>query len=187
LYYDTNKNGIPEKWVKYIKNTISDVAPHFTMRRMLHDYQEKFYSKLIRRTKMINEDGHKKAFEYARLKEDIRSKWHEIKLEKLMVSDANTNAIYLEDTFSAEVTLYTNGISPKNLGVEILFSTKKPTGERTILFAREMKPVEIVNQQARYIVDIPASTAGTFNYGFRVFPKHELIPHRQDFTLVKWI
>lgn len=187
LYYDTNENGIPEKWVKYIKNTISDIAPHFTMRRMLHDYQEKFYNKLIRRTKMINEDGHKKAFEYATLKEEIRSKWHEIKLEKLMVSDANTNAIYLEDTFSAEVTLYTNGISPKNLGVEILFSNKKPTGERVILFSREMKPVEIVNQQARYAVDIPASTAGTFNYGFRVFPKHELIPHRQDFTLVKWI
>jgi glycogen phosphorylase/synthase len=187
LFYDTNENGIPEKWMKYIKNTVSDIAPHFTMRRMLHDYQEKFYSKLIRRTKMMNENEHKKAFEYASLKEDIRSKWYEIKLEKLMVSDANTNTIYLEDTFSAEVTLYTNGISPKNLGVEILFSTKKPTGERTILYAREMKPVEIVNQQARYAVDIPASTAGTFNYGFRVFPKHELIPHRQDFTLVKWI
>lgn len=187
LYYDTNADGMPERWVSYIKNTVSEIAPHFTMRRMLRDYQNQFYSKLIKRAAEINKDNYKMAAEYAAWKADIRSKWHEIKLEKLMVSDADNSAIYLEDNFSAELTLYTNGISPKQLGVEILFSVKKPDGERKILFAREMTPTETSNGRAVYAVDVPASHAGAFNYGFRVFPKHELIPHRQDFPLVKWI
>ncbi|MBE0639603.1 MAG: alpha-glucan family phosphorylase [Bacteroidales bacterium] len=186
LYYDVNADGIPEKWVKYIKNTISDIAPHFTMKRMLEDYQGRFYSKLIERTNMIRQSNYRLADEYAQWKQEIRSKWHEIKLEKLMISDAES-PIYLEDTFSAEVTLYSNGISPKHLGVEILFSQRDISGVRKILFTREMTPLEVVNSRARYTVDIPASQAGTFNYGFRVFPKHKLIPHRQDFALVKWI
>lgn len=186
LYYDANSEGIPEKWVKYIKNTVSDIAPHFTMKRMLEDYQHKFYSKLLQRSKLIHDSKYKLADEYAIWKQDIRSKWHEIKLEKLMISDAES-PIYLEDTFSAEVTLYSNGISPKHLGVEILFSIKDTSGERKILFTREMTPTEVINGRARYTVDIPTTQAGTLNYGFRVFPKHEFTPHRQDFPLVKWI
>jgi len=30
-------------------------------------------------------------------------------------------------------------------------------------------------------------TAGVFEYGFRLFPKHALLPHRQDFGLVRWL
>ncbi|MFN4254638.1 MAG: hypothetical protein ACK4Q5_06505 [Saprospiraceae bacterium] len=26
-----------------------------------------------------------------------------------------------------------------------------------------------------------------FEYGFRMFPKHPLLPHRQDFGLVRWL
>jgi glucan phosphorylase len=186
LYYDLNQEGIPEKWVRYIKNTVSEIAPHFTMKRMLQDYQSKFYYKLIKRANLIYEKNYEKAGEYAKWKEDIRAKWQDIKLEKLMVSD-DSSAIYLEDTFSAELTLYTNGIPPANLGVEILFSIKQPNGVRKIIFTKEMSPIEIINQRARYAVDIPTSNAGAFNYGFRIFPKHELTPHRQDFNLVKWM
>ncbi len=50
-----------------------------------------------------------------------------------------------------------------------------------------MSLLEVINGKALYSVDVPVVNAGTFNYGFRVFPKHELMPHRQDFPLVKWI
>ncbi|HPE34141.1 MAG TPA: alpha-glucan family phosphorylase [Bacteroidales bacterium] len=186
LYYNTDKDGIPVRWIQYIKHTVSEIAPHFTMKRMLDDYQQKFYNKLIKRTIMMGKNNYKPADDYAKWKQEIKSKWHEIKLEKLMISDSN-NKIYLEDNFSAEVTLYTNGISPKYLGVEIIFSVKDNSGVRKILFTKEMMPLEVINSHARYSVDIPLSHAGTFNYGFRVFPKHELTPHRQDFSLVKWI
>lgn len=186
LFYDVNTDGIPVSWVKYIKNTVSDIAPQFTMKRMLQDYHTKFYDRLTERTKLIQQNNYKLAMLYADWKESVRSKWKEIKLEKLMISDSESQ-IFLDDTFSAEVTLFTNGLSAKNIGVEIIFSLKDANGLRKILLTREMTLVEIMNGNARYSVDLPASNAGTFNYGFRIFPKHELIPHRQDFALVKWI
>jgi len=29
--------------------------------------------------------------------------------------------------------------------------------------------------------------AGTFFYGIRIYPKHEDLPHKQDFYLLRWI
>jgi len=187
LYYDQSKDGVPVKWVQYIKNTVSDVAPNFTMKRMLEDYQQKFYRKLIERAGKVNGDFYKMAADYAEWKSEMRSKWHEIKLEKLMVPDSSRGSLTLEDSFSTEVTIYTNGILPEHLGVEVLFGKKDQGRVKKILFSKEMPLKEIEGKNATYAVEIPAFQAGSYSYAFRIFPKHELIPHRQDFCLVKWV
>jgi hypothetical protein len=38
-----------------------------------------------------------------------------------------------------------------------------------------------------FFIEIPTLQAGVFDYAFRLYPKHPLLPHRQDFNLVKWI
>ncbi|HRY98798.1 MAG TPA: alpha-glucan family phosphorylase, partial [Bacteroidales bacterium] len=43
LFYDRTSKGLPERWVNFVKNTISGIAPHFTMKRMLDDYIRKYY------------------------------------------------------------------------------------------------------------------------------------------------
>jgi len=48
LYYERNEKGVPVKWVKKMKEAIKSVAPKFSARRMLKEYIEKFYSKMIR-------------------------------------------------------------------------------------------------------------------------------------------
>jgi hypothetical protein len=34
---------------------------------------------------------------------------------------------------------------------------------------------------------IPMEKAGVYEYGFRIFPTHPLLAHRQDLALVKWV
>ena len=41
-----NKDGVATEWVQYVKNIIADVAPEYTMKRMLDHYYERFYDKL---------------------------------------------------------------------------------------------------------------------------------------------
>nr|NQU91598.1 alpha-glucan family phosphorylase [Bacteroidota bacterium] len=93
LFYDRNDSGVPEKWIKYIKNTISDIAPHFTMKRMLEDYQSKFYRKLIARSHLMNAENFKLAGTYASWKQAMRDRWQGIKLEKLMVPDSSRGSL----------------------------------------------------------------------------------------------
>lgn len=50
LYYDTSDDGIPEGWVRVMKNAIRQTGSHFSARRMVKEYAQMFYSRALERT-----------------------------------------------------------------------------------------------------------------------------------------
>ena len=75
LYFAKNSKGYSPEWIQYIKNSIAQIAPEFTMNRMLKDYIDRFYSKEAKRSKLLVADNYKKAKEIAAWKQNgIRSK-----------------------------------------------------------------------------------------------------------------
>ena len=69
-YYSFNEQGVPVEWISLIKNTMVKIAPEFTMKRMIDDYYEKYYSKLFKRNKYLIENNFEKAKELAAWKKD---------------------------------------------------------------------------------------------------------------------
>ncbi|HBJ76857.1 MAG TPA: DUF3417 domain-containing protein, partial [Porphyromonadaceae bacterium] len=61
LYYAKNSKGYSPEWIQYIKNSLASIAPHYTMKRMITDYIDKFYSKEAKRKKELSEDNYKRA------------------------------------------------------------------------------------------------------------------------------
>lgn len=47
LYFAKNSKGYSPEWIQYIKGSIGNIAPHFTMKRMIDDYIAKFYEKKL--------------------------------------------------------------------------------------------------------------------------------------------
>jgi starch phosphorylase len=48
LYYKTSESGVPQDWVKAMKEAMKSNAARFSARRMVKEYIEKFYSKGMR-------------------------------------------------------------------------------------------------------------------------------------------
>jgi starch phosphorylase len=48
LYYKVSAGGIPDGWVKVMKETIRSIAPNFSARRMVKEYAEKFYARVLK-------------------------------------------------------------------------------------------------------------------------------------------
>lgn len=71
LYYARNKKGYSEGWIKVVKNSIAQIAPHYTMKRQLDDYYSKFYCKLAKRFQTLAANDNAKAKEIAAWKEDV--------------------------------------------------------------------------------------------------------------------
>ena len=69
-YYSFNDKGIPVEWISLIKNTMVKIAPEFTMKRMIDDYYEKYYSKLFIRNKYLIENNFEKAKETGSLEKN---------------------------------------------------------------------------------------------------------------------
>ena len=66
------KQGIPVEWISLVKNTMVKIAPEFTMKRMIDDYYEKYYTKLHVRNKYLVDNDFEKAKELAAWKQTMR-------------------------------------------------------------------------------------------------------------------
>ena len=47
LYYSSSLDAIPHGWVRMMKESIKSIAPRFCARRMVKDYVNNYYSKLV--------------------------------------------------------------------------------------------------------------------------------------------
>lgn len=47
LFYNRNNQGIPEGWLKKIKESMARLTPEYSTHRMVRDYVEKYYTRMI--------------------------------------------------------------------------------------------------------------------------------------------
>ncbi|MCD4745768.1 MAG: alpha-glucan family phosphorylase [Bacteroidales bacterium] len=187
LFYDIDNDDVPHKWISYIKNTFSDIAPHYTMKRMLDDYRQKYYSRLIKRSSDICSKDYEMARQIAAWKRKLVREWDNIEIISIDIPDSSKKPLMLGKNFKAEIKLNLNGLSENDIGIEILFGRKENDEVKKIIYLEELKITGIDNNIVKFNCDIPATKAGVYDYAFRIFPKAPFLPHRQDFNLIKWI
>ncbi|HTX88358.1 MAG TPA: alpha-glucan family phosphorylase, partial [Bacteroidales bacterium] len=187
MYYDCNEKKIPVKWIGYIRNTIAGIAPHFTMKRQLDDYHERFYKKLAHRSKAMNLHSYELARHIASWKRNVLKGWNSIQVVSMEVPDSTQKPMILGDTFKAEVVLDLKELRGTEVGVEVVFGKKVNDEVNEPILIEEMKLSRTNKSTVTYACEIPFNQAGVYDFSFRIFPKNELLPHRQDLSLVKWI
>ncbi len=186
-YYSRDESGIPREWTSYIKNTMVKVAPEFTTRRMLNDYINKYYSRLWERSKRITADNYAIARELAAWKNKITKEWDEIEIVKFDLKDASRQVYRSGHAYTTEIILDIKDIPPENVGVEMVVTRQLNNGEHAFFTSKEFEYVNHKKGRVIYRVDFQPEMAGTFFYGIRIYAKHEELPHRQDFCLLRWV
>ncbi len=186
-YYEKDANNIPVKWITYVKNTIAYIAPHFTMKRQLDDYFDKYYNKLFERSELMVKDKFLLARNIASWKRKVLRSWDSIEILAINLPDSTEKPLMLGESFKAEIQISLNELSGIDLGIEVLFGQKENDEVKKPMFIFEMTVEKSGNDLLTFKCDIPANTAGVYDYAFRMYPKNNDLPHRQDFSLVRWI
>jgi len=187
IYYDQDENGVSERWVTFIKNNFSKIAPEFTMQRMVNDYYSKFYGRLFERKELVYANDFKIARELVEWKKTVLNKWSHIKIDSLEVPDVDKGAVEFGTRFYAEIVLDLAGLSKDDIGIEIVMGNRKNGDLKSILFKQELESTYIGEVKAKYVCEFPLRHAGVYDYSFRVFPKNENLVYRMDFPLLHWI
>ena len=182
-FFDRNKADVPETWVRFMKNSIASIAPHFVTSRMLHDYSQRFYNKLFKRTRLMAEDDFEMAKRISSWKKRINRAWNNINVLECTVFDNGGEEFVMDRTYKGRIVVDLNEISPADIGIELVVTEN---GER-LVSTHEFVLDQASVDKAIFRANITISQPGTFNYGIRMFPKNEHLPHRQDFSLVRWI
>ena len=157
------------------------------MGRMLDDYQSRFYSKLAKRSGQIKQKDFALARVLAKWKARIRQSWDAIELVDLQAPDTFNRSLPLGEKCEASAVLNLQDMSAEDVGLEVVFYKRQSEKQLELLFVHEMEVKSIKGSEVEFACSFVPRTAGVFEFGFRLFPKHELLPHRQDFGLVRWL
>ena len=186
LYYNKGKKGYSEKWVKVIKNSIATIAPHYTMKRQLDDYFDKFYIKEANRFKKLSANDNRLAKEIALWKEAVAERWDSIRVVdkdvKMLVEGGQTGVNY-----TLKYVIDEQGLDDA-IGLELVTLKPETDGsDREVYSVHEFKMVGHEGNNYHFELTYEPDHAGSFRSCVRMFPKNANLPHRQDFCYVKWL
>ena len=188
-FYDGRDSGtgIPSAWIGYIKNTIAQVASNFTTNRMLTDYMNKYYMPLYDRTLRLNRNDCAVAREIAFWKKNIRNSWQHIEIKDYVrPTDSNDQPMLgKERVFRLE--LFIGDINPEDIGVELVWAEQDRKGVYHVRQCFTFVYESGEDGTARYVCRLIPTATGVYYLTVRVFAKNDLLPHRQDMELVRWL
>ena len=185
-FYNKDSKGISIEWCSFIKNTIGKVAPQFTTYRMLTDYENQYYYPQQKRSKLLRGNHFEKAIALSQWKKKVSQEWAHLRVEKVVAPRRDRELITLGNRYEATIELYLSELSPEDVGLELVV-TRKEDGQVKVVELIQAELISFSGRVATYKLSALTEDAGLFMIALRLYPKHELLPHRQDFPLVKWL
>jgi len=190
IYYNFNRSGFSDEWVKIMKQTIMSNAGRFSTARMLVDYTEKLYMPLSNLTQEKYSDvSDVEAF--VSWKDNMTKKWNRIKLEQLDNLEHTITSVGNEITVQCKVEL--DGISVDDIEVQLYYGKILSTGviEEKEILKMDCISIEKFDGTDKSVYEFEATIelniSGNYGYTFRVVPKTDMILRQENLNLVKWL
>ncbi len=186
LYYDRNAKGISHGWIKVIKNSIAQIAPHYTMKRQLDDYYSKFYNKMRDRYNELSANNNQLAMEIAHWKETVAERWDAIKVVSSSKPEEVLNGnVVVGGKYVIRFVIDEAGLNDA-VALELVALRTDKEGVDHIYSVEPFKMVGHEGNNYTFELEHILNNAGSFKVAYRMYPKNEHLPHRQDFCYVKW-
>jgi len=187
-YYGRGDMGYSPAWIKLMKRSMGTILPRFTASRMVGDYLSKFYGPAARQGRRYARDNFRSAAELAAWKARVVAAWPKVRIRRL--DSAPTRAMFGE-RLRIEVALDLNGLEPTDVRVELRLGeldTAEPAAEAAAKgrFFVHTGPLADSAEQ-RYVLDFTPESCGRFDYRVRLFPYHDLLTHRLETGLMRWL
>ena len=185
-YYEKDENGISEKWMKIMKNSITSTGGKYSTSRMLVDYTNKLYIPLCNLTKKYYENIDNVA-EFNLWKKNLYTNWKDIKITQ----KNNLNNITMDagNNIDVKCEVQLPNVDVSNVMAQCYYGKILDNGivENVSIIPMKLSSKNEENKTYEYTAKIELKTGGNYGYTFRVMPKHEMLLDSENLNLVKWI
>ena len=185
LYYNKDKKGLSKDWIKVVKNSIAQIAPHYTMKRQLDDYYSKFYEKEAKRFKEISKNDNRLAKEIAQWKEIVAERWEAISVVS-SEWDFPTAGAEAGQKYTLKYVINEQGLDDA-IGLEKVNVFINKDGEERVYSVEPLKMTGREGNNYTFEATLAPTQFGQYKSAVRMYPKNKHLPHRQDFCYVKWL
>ncbi len=185
MYYDKNKNGISEKWVRMMKESIISTGGKYSTSRMVIDYVDKLYMPLANLYNKYYSNLEDVAA-YNEWKEKIKLNWKDIEITQF--NNLENITIDAGNQIEVNCRVKLTDINVENINVQVYTGKITDKGIIEDINIIPMYLVEADETEKEYLfrAKIKLTTGGNYGYTFRVMPKHEMLLDPENLNLIKW-
>lgn len=187
LYYTKDADGLPNRWINKMKDSIKVVSPEFSTERMLIDYANDLYVPQINRTLEITESNYERVFKLADWKSNISRDWSKIHINPINLTAYENSPISVNQTIDAACLVYLGSIRPEDVSVEVYVGKMTDTG---VLCESKIKKMDLIQKNGdmyEYRSEVLMNNGGNYGFTYRVIPKNPMLASKQDMGLIKWV
>jgi len=187
-YYNRNDRGYSPEWIQYIKNSMTQIAPNFTMKRMLDDYINRFYNKLAQRSTNLIENHFSEAKAIAAWKEEVVAHWNDFEVLSFSCNkDLFAEGPVVGEGYTSDLVIDRHDLQCM-LGVDMVLTEENPDSHQLeFISAEPFKLIKEEGSKLTFQLTTTPSESGLHKISFRVYPVNPALPHRMDFAYVRWI
>jgi starch phosphorylase len=173
-FYDRRDNGLPRRWLTYMKRSVSSLCHFYNAHRMTREYTERLYLPAHTRYRRLSGNGTSRAKSLAAWKIKVEEAWRQIKLEMIEPDDMLMNELSVGDEVRARVRVFLGPLSPEDVTVQLYWGPMNTKGE---IVASEAVPMSLVSSDSKgaFVFEsrnIQCRQSGLHGYTMRVLPSH---------------
>jgi starch phosphorylase len=175
-FYNRNEQGIPELWIRKMRNSMATLTPRFSANRTVREYTEKYYIPAAHEFVQRAAEKGAAGFRIINAKHALQNYWQQIRL-----NDMNVKKI--ENGYEFNISIGLNGINTGELSVELFADGKNGNEPEKILMTEEGSAVKEPVHLFKAILNTrrPAT-----DYTVRIVPHYEGISVPLENNLICW-
>ena len=191
LYFKRNDGQeYSDGWVTMIKNSMSQVLPHFTMKRMMDDYIERFYTPLHSRHLQLLEDNGKNISDLIAWKQNVAQYWNELEVIECKITSREKGQVHtfeVGENINIHVVIDRHELN-SDLDVQLVVAEEnEETKELELLNISHFDLTRTEGTRVIYDLNKIVDNPGRQKISIRVLPEHPLLANHMDFAYIKWL
>ena len=185
MYYNGGDDGVPDEWVRRMKQCLIGISPAFNCQRMVGEYMDLMYEPAHRQYAEMKASDYQLARERFQWSSRVQGAWGNIRFVDL--GPGPEAAVMSGSEIPVRTVVDLAGLTPEDVRVEAVVGRVGTSGQ---LEETEVMTLPAVEQRgAAYVFEqtfVPHQT-GRVGYALRISPNHDDNPlTRRCNSLIKW-
>ena len=185
MYHAGGDDGVPDEWLRRMKQCLRYISPQFNCQRMVAEYMHDLYVPAHGGFREVRDSSFDIARQRVRWNAGVQSAWHNVKF--LELGPGPQASVWSGSAIPMRAVVDLAGLSPSDVRVEAVVGRVGSTGQ---LEEAEVLTLPAVEQRgAAFVFErqyVPQQT-GRLGYALRIGPNHDDNPlTRPTNSLIKW-
>jgi glycogen phosphorylase len=186
MYYGVGDDGVPDEWVRRMKQCLMNISPLFNCQRMVDEYMQRLYAPAHRAYAEMRKSGFQLAREWSRWNSGVHSAWPSVRFVEM--GPGPDASVMSGSAIPVRTVVDLSVLTPSDVRVEAVVGRVGTGGQLEDTEVLTLPAMEQRGSSAWLFEKefVPHQT-GRLGYALRICPNHDDNPlTRPCNSLLKW-